>query len=103
MTNISGPRRPSTGTGPGSGVASNLRLAEYSPSLSLPVAFTTHIIRNHDDPTAPASHDRPLPQALDAPLLAGPHHPRRHPRLPPAPPPHGRDHQHLLPDADGHR
>src|SRR2546427_3953988 len=35
MTNMSGPRRPSTGTGPGSGVASNLRLAEYSPSLSL--------------------------------------------------------------------
>src|SRR5467141_2061274 len=33
MTNMSGPRRPSTGTGPGSGVASNLRLAEYSLSL----------------------------------------------------------------------
>src|SRR5947207_6308839 len=37
MTNMSGPRRPSTGTGPGSGVASNLRLAEYS--LSLPFAM----------------------------------------------------------------
>src|SRR5437773_10772156 len=33
MTNMSGPRRPSTGTGLGSGVASNLRLAEYSLSL----------------------------------------------------------------------
>src|SRR6267143_1750912 len=37
MMNMSGPRRPSTGTGPGSGVASNLRLAEYS--LSLPFAI----------------------------------------------------------------
>src|SRR5204863_7976874 len=37
MTNMSGPRRPSTGTGPGSGVASNLRFAEYS--LSLPFAM----------------------------------------------------------------
>src|ERR1700716_4202967 len=37
MTNMIGPRRPSTGTGPGSGVASNLRLAEHS--LSLPSAM----------------------------------------------------------------
>src|SRR3954469_3970024 len=33
MTNMRGPRRPSTGTGPGSGVAPKLRLAEYSLSL----------------------------------------------------------------------
>src|ERR1051325_11442419 len=33
MTNISGPARPSTGTGPGSGVAAKRRLAEYSLSL----------------------------------------------------------------------
>lgn len=38
MTNISGPSRPSTGTGPGSGVAVNVRLAEYS--LSLPFAMS---------------------------------------------------------------
>src|SRR5882672_76961 len=37
MTNMSGPRRPSTGTGLGSGVASNLRFEEYS--LSLPFAM----------------------------------------------------------------
>src|SRR5580765_1553096 len=37
MTNINGPSRPSTGTGPGSGVAVNVRLAEYS--LSLPFAM----------------------------------------------------------------
>src|SRR5580765_8056823 len=37
MTNINGPSRPSTGTGPGSGVAVKLRLAEYS--LSLPFAM----------------------------------------------------------------
>ena len=38
MTNINGPARPSTGTGPGSGVAVNVRLAEYS--LSLPFAMS---------------------------------------------------------------
>src|SRR5678815_6180406 len=38
MTNISGPSRPSTGTGPGSGVAVNVRFAEYS--LSLPFAMS---------------------------------------------------------------
>src|SRR5436190_22439048 len=44
MTNSSGPRRPSTGTGPGSGVAWKLRLAAYSLSLSFAMSHSRKLL-----------------------------------------------------------
>src|SRR5712691_7016035 len=95
MTNMSGPLRPSTGTGPGSGVAAKLRFAEYSLSFSFDTPNS-----KHDCFQALGGRERLFLQGMERQLLSREHQAGHHAGLVRRAPADSRDQQHLLSDAE---
>src|SRR5207247_6056868 len=95
MTKSSGPLRAAGTPAAGSGVASNLRLAEYSLSFSFAIG------KFYD--AAVCGRERLFLQGVEGQLLSQGHAARRHAAFLRRTPAHGGDQQHLLPDAQDER